>query len=48
MRDSVRVERRVYVKCKLRKYWIPPDKQGKAAQPLLEQAKVPSAEWAAA
>jgi type I restriction enzyme R subunit len=36
------------VKCFLRKYGYPPDKQEKATQTVLEQAALLSAGWAAA
>ena len=34
------------VKCILRKYGYPPDKQERATQTVLEQAEVLCAEWA--
>jgi type I restriction enzyme R subunit len=39
---------RVLVKRILRKYGYLPDKQEKATRTVLEQAALPSAEWAAA
>jgi type I restriction enzyme R subunit len=47
VRDNVRAQLRVLVKRILRKYGYPPDKQEKATQTVLEQAKVLSARWAA-
>jgi type I restriction enzyme, R subunit len=48
VRDNVRAQLRVLVKRILRKHGYPPDKQEKAAQLVLEQAEVLSAEWAVA
>ena len=48
MRENVRAQLRVIVKCILRKYGYPPDKQEKATQTVREQAEVRSAEWAIA
>lgn len=48
VRDNVRANLRVLVKRILRKHGYPPDKQERAAQLVLEQAEVLSAEWAAA
>jgi type I restriction enzyme R subunit len=43
----VQAHLRVLVKRFLRKYGYPPDKQEKATQTVLEQAKQLSEEWAA-
>jgi type I restriction enzyme R subunit len=48
IRENVRAQLRVTVKRILRKYGYPPDKQEKAAQTVLEQAELLSAEWAVA
>ncbi len=48
LRENVRAQLRVLVKRILRKYGYPPDKQEKAAETVLEQAALLSAEWAAA
>jgi type I restriction enzyme R subunit len=40
LRENVRAQLRVLVKCVLRKYGYPPDKQEKATQTVLEQAGV--------
>ena len=47
IKESVRAKLRTIVKRILRKYGYPPDKQEKAAQTVLEQAELLSAEWAA-
>jgi type I restriction enzyme R subunit len=44
----VRANLRVLVKRILRKHGYPPDKQERATQPVLEQAALLSAQWAAA
>lgn len=46
--EHVRAHLRVIVKCILRKYGYPPDKQEKATQTALEQAELLSHEWAVA
>jgi len=46
VRDNVRAQLRVIVKRILRKYWYPLDKQEKAAQAVLQQAKLLSEAWA--
>jgi type I restriction enzyme R subunit len=48
MRENVQAQLRVYVKKILRKYGYPPDKQEKATQTVLEQARVLSEVWAVA
>ena len=48
LRENVRAQLRVLVKRILRKHGYPPDKQEKAAQTVLEQAEVLSADWASA
>jgi type I restriction enzyme R subunit len=45
LRENVRAHLRVIVKRILRKYGYPPDKQEKATETVLEQAKVLSQEW---
>ncbi|MCG8606512.1 DUF3387 domain-containing protein, partial [bacterium] len=45
VRDNVRAQMRVIVKRILRKYGYPPDKQEKATQTVLEQAKVLCNDW---
>jgi len=47
LRENVRANLRRLVKRILRKYGYPPDKQEKAAETVLEQAELLSAEWAA-
>ena len=47
VRENVRANLRRLVKRILRKHGYPPDKQEKAAQTVLEQAEVLSADWAA-
>jgi len=46
LRESARRKFRVLVRRILRKYGYPPDKQEKATQTVLEQAKLLCAEWA--
>jgi type I restriction enzyme R subunit len=46
VRENVRAQLRVLVKCILRKYSYPPDKQEEATQTVLEQAEALSEEWA--
>jgi type I restriction enzyme R subunit len=46
LRDSVQAKLRVLVKRTLRKYGYPPDKQQKATDTVLEQAKLLCADWA--
>ena len=46
LRDNVRAHLRVLVKRILRKYGYPPDKQEKATETVLEQAKALSEAWA--
>jgi type I restriction enzyme, R subunit len=46
LRENVRAQLRVLVKRILRTYGYPLDKQEKATQTVLEQAALPSAEWA--
>ncbi|MEO6326449.1 MAG: type I restriction endonuclease subunit R [Thermoanaerobaculia bacterium] len=46
MRENVRAQLRVLVKRILRKYGYPPDKQERATQTVLEQARVLSETWA--
>jgi type I restriction enzyme R subunit len=48
VRENVRAHLRVLVKRILRKHGYPPDEQERAAQLVLDQAEVLSAEWAAA
>ena len=48
LRENVRAQLRVLVRRVLRKHGYPPDKQGKAALTVLEQAEVLSEGWAAA
>lgn len=48
LRENVRAQLRVLVKRILRKHGYPPDKQEKATQTVLEQARLLSAEWAVA
>ncbi|GIU68813.1 MAG: DEAD/DEAH box helicase [Candidatus Woesearchaeota archaeon] len=48
MRENVQAEMRVKVKKILRKYGYPPDKQQKAADTVLEQAKLLCKDWAEA
>lgn len=48
IRENVRAQLRVYVKCILRKHGYPPDMQERATQTVLEQAEVLSGMWAAA
>jgi len=48
VRENVRAQLRVIVKRILRKYGYPPDKQEKATETVLEQAKVLSEAWALA
>jgi type I restriction enzyme R subunit len=48
LRDRVRAQLRVYVKCILRKYGCPPDKQEKATQTVPERAEVLSELWVGA
>jgi type I restriction enzyme R subunit len=45
LRDSVQAKLRVLVKRTLRKYGYPPDKQQKATETVLEQAKLLCADW---
>jgi len=45
VRDNVRAQLRVLVKRILRKYGYPPDKQEKAAETVLEQARALSEQW---
>jgi type I restriction enzyme, R subunit len=47
VKESVRAKLRTMVKRILRKYGYPPDKQGKATQTVLEQAKLLCKDWAA-
>ena len=47
LRESAQAQIRVLVRRILRKYGYPPDKQEKATQTVLEQAKLLCAEWAA-
>jgi type I restriction enzyme, R subunit len=47
LRESAQAQIRVIVRRILRKYGYPPDKQEKATQTVLEQAKLLCAEWAA-
>jgi len=46
VRENVRAQLRVIAKRILRKCGYPPDEQEKATQTVLEQAALPSAEWA--
>jgi len=46
IRESVQARLRVVVKRVLRKHGYPPDKQQKATETVLEQAKLLSKEWA--
>jgi Domain of unknown function (DUF3387) len=46
LRESAQAQIRVLVRRILRKYGYPPDKQEKATQTVLEQAKLLCAEWA--
>jgi type I restriction enzyme R subunit len=46
LRESAQAQIRVIVRRILRKYGYPPDKQEKATQTVLEQAKLLCAEWA--
>ena len=46
VKEGVRAKLRVLVKRILRKYGYPPDKQEKAAETVLQQAELLSAEWA--
>lgn len=48
IRENVRAQLRVHVKCILRKHGYPPDMQERATQTVLEQAEVLSGMWAAA
>lgn len=48
VRENVQADLRVIVKRILRKYGYPPDKQERATQTVLEQAKVLSEGWASA
>lgn len=48
LRENVRAQLRVLVKRILRRHGYPPDKQEKAAETVLEQAALLSAEWAVA
>jgi hypothetical protein len=45
LRESAQAQIRVIVRRILRKYGYPPDKQEKATQTVLEQAKLLCAEW---
>ena len=47
LRDNVQAKLRVLVKRMLRKYGYPPDKQQKATDTVLEQAKLLCKDWAA-
>ena len=46
LRENVQAEMRVKVKKILRKYGYPPDKQQKATDTVLEQAKLLCKDWA--
>jgi len=46
LRDSVQAKLRVLVKRTLKKYGYPPDKQQKATDTVLEQAKLLCKDWA--
>ena len=46
LRESAQAQIRVLVRRILRKYGYPPDKQEKATQTVLKQAKLLCAEWA--
>jgi type I restriction enzyme R subunit len=46
MRESVQAKLRVLVKRTLKKYGYPPDKQQKATETVLEQAKLLCKDWA--
>jgi type I restriction enzyme, R subunit len=46
LRENVRAQLRVLVKRILRRFGYPPDLQEKAAETVLEQAALLSAEWA--
>ena len=46
LRENVQAKLRVMVKRILRKYGYPPDKQKKATETVLEQAKILCADWA--
>ena len=46
MRENVQADMRVKVKKILRKYGYPPDKQQKATDTVLEQAKLLCKDWA--
>jgi len=48
LRENVQAEMRVIVKRILRKYGYPPDKQARAAELVLEQARHLCQEWTAA
>lgn len=47
-RESMRARLRVVVRCVLRKYGYPPDKQEKATKTVLEQAELLCHDWAVA
>jgi len=47
LREAARAKLRVIVKCTLRKYGYPPDKQERATTTVLEQARLFSDEWSA-
>ncbi len=46
LRDNVQAKLRVLVKCVLKKYGYPPDKQQKATDTVLDQAKLLCRDWA--
>lgn len=46
-KESVRAKLRVVVKCILRRYGYPPDKQERATQTVLEQAELLCQDWVA-
>jgi len=46
LRESAQAQIRVLVRRILRKYGYPPDKQEKATQTVLEQAKLLCGDWA--
>lgn len=46
LRENVRAQMRVIIKCILRKHGYPPDKQEKATHIVIEQAELLADEWA--
>jgi type I restriction enzyme R subunit len=45
-RESARAKRRIIVRCVLRQYGYPPDKERRATETVLQQAELLSDEWA--